>query len=166
MSDSSPPSPPSPLYIHETTVKPEWIDYNGHMNVAYYVLAFDNATDQFLDMLQMGENYVETSNHSTFVLEAHVNYLQEVTQGAPLSFDIQMLDYDQKRFHYFSRMYHRDEGFLAATYEVLGMHISLAERRGAPMPAFTLDSLGALMAEHAELPRPEQAGRIMGIRRK
>jgi acyl-CoA thioester hydrolase len=157
---------PSPLPIHECAVLPEWIDYNGHMNVAYYVLAFDHATDEFLDRLEMGENYVKTSNHSTFVLEAHVNYLQEVTEGAPLSFDIQMLDYDQKRFHYFSRMYHRDEGFLAATYEVLGMHIDMAGRRAAAMPPDALARLEALMTEHAGLPRPELAGRVMQIRRK
>ena len=157
---------PTALKIHECSVLPEWIDYNGHMNVAYYVLAFDHATDKLLDQLNMGINYVETSGHSTFVLEAHVNYLQEVTEGAALSFDVQMLDFDEKRFHYFSRMYHRDEGFLAATYEVMGMHVDMTARRGAPMPAETLDKLGAMMAEHADLPRPEQAGRVMQIRRK
>jgi len=157
---------PTPLQIHETTVKPEWIDYNGHMNVAYYVLAFDNATDRFLDQLNMGEAYVNETNNSTFVLEAHVNYLQEVTAGAPLTFDIQLLDYDQKRFHYFSRMYHRDEGFLSATYEVLGMHIDMAGRRAAPMPPTTIELLETLMAEHADLPRPAEAGRAMQIRRK
>ncbi len=156
----------SPLDIHQENVRSEWIDYNGHMNVAYYVLAFDHATDGLLDYLDIGESYIRETNNSYFILENHVNYLQEVTAGEPLTFTLQMLDHDDKRLHYFTRMYHGEKGFLAATYEALGMHIDMDQRRSAPMPGATFERLAALKAEHSALPWPEQAGKVMGIRRK
>ena len=151
---------------HEASVLPEWIDYNGHMNVAYYVLAFDNATDRLLDGLGLGQNYIETFNSSFFVVEAHVNYLAEVVEGTPLRFTIHMLDHDDKRLHFFTRMYHRDEGFLAATSEWLGVHIDMDKRRSSAIPEDRLASLAALKADHEGLPWPEQAGRKIGIIRR
>jgi acyl-CoA thioester hydrolase len=156
----------TPLPIFETSVLPEWIDYNGHMNVAYYVLAFDRATDKFLDHCGIGEGYIKSVNHSTFALEAHVNYIQEVHEGDPLTFDVQLLDYDQKRLHFFIRMFHREEKFLSATFETISMHMDMSARRSAVIPPHLLDPIAELMAAHADLPRPEQAGRQMGIRRK
>jgi acyl-CoA thioester hydrolase len=152
--------------VHHATVLPEWIDYNGHMNVAYYVLAFDNATDHLLDSLGLGQNYIETKNSSFFVVEAHVNYLAEVVEATPLRFTIQMLDHDDKRLHFFTRMYHREEGFLAATSEWLGVHIDMDKRRSSAMPDEARLKLAALKADHANIPRPDQAGRSMGIIRK
>jgi acyl-CoA thioester hydrolase len=151
--------------IHEASVLPEWIDYNGHMNVAYYVLAFDNATDQLLDNMGLGQHHVEKDNSSFFVVEAHVNYLAEVVEGAPLRFTVQMLDHDDKRLHFFTRMYHRDEGFLAATSEWLGVHIDLGKRRSSPMPVDAMARLADMKAEHSHIPWPEQAGRKIAIRR-
>jgi len=156
----------TPLPIHETSVQPEWIDYNGHMNVAYYVLAFDHATDKFLDHVGLGEARIKSENHSTFALEAHVNYIREVQEGDPLKFDVQLLDYDQKRLHYFIRMFHRDEKFLSATFETISMHMDMSARRSAVIPPHILDPIAELMATHSEIPRPEQAGRQMGIRHK
>lgn len=154
-----------PLTIHEESVRPEWIDYNGHMNVAYYVLAFDHATDRLFDSLDLGVDYVKRENKSVFQVECHVNYLQEVTEGDPLRFAIQLLDYDSKRVHFFASMYHRDEGFLSATAEWLGVHVDLARRRSAEMPEHSLKRLEDLRAAHAGLPRPAQAGHVIGIRR-
>ena len=154
------------LDIYECTVLPEWIDYNGHMNVAYYVLAFDNATDRLLENMGLGQHHIETNNGSFFVVEAHVNYLAEVVEGAPLRFTIQMLDHDDKRLHFFTRMYHRDEGFLAATSEWLGVHIDLDKRRSSAMPVDAMARLADLKAAHADIPWPDQAGRKMGIKRK
>jgi acyl-CoA thioester hydrolase len=152
--------------IHKATVLPEWIDYNGHMNVAYYVLAFDHATDGLLDNMGLGQHHVKKHNSSFFVTEAHVNYLAEVVKGAPLRFTIQMLDHDDKRLHFFARMYHRDEGFLAATCEWLGVHIDLDKRRSSIMPTDAMARLADMKAHHSGIPWPEQAGRKMEIRRK
>lgn len=153
------------LEIHTETVRPEWIDYNGHMNVAYYVLAFDHASDHLLDHFDIGADYIARTNHSFFVLETHVNYIQEVTEGTALSFDLQILDHDEKRLHFFMRMHHADEGFLASTYECLGMHIDMNARRSAPFPAEAQARITETAAAHAALPRPDQAGKTMAIRR-
>jgi acyl-CoA thioester hydrolase len=155
------------LALTRSKVLPEWIDYNGHMNVAFYVLAFDKALDSFCERYDLSLEYMKRENGSTFVLEAHVTYLQEVLQGDPLHFTLQLLDVDAKRLHYFMRMYHADNGFLAATSEQqLMVHVNMADRRVAPMAAETLARLEALKAEHAKLPRPEQSGSVIGIRRK
>ncbi len=153
------------LAVHEETVRPEWIDYNGHMNVAYYVLAFDHATDRLLDLLDLGADYVAREEKSVFQAECHVSYLREVKAGDPLRFTVQLLDYDAKRIHFFASMYHRDDGFLSATAEWLGIHVDLEARRSAEFPGTALERLARLKADHAGLPRPPQVGRAMGIRR-
>ena len=155
-----------PIEIHSDAVRPEWIDYNGHMNVAYYVLAFDLATDQMLNGLDLGIDYAGRTQHSTFVLETHVSYLQEVGLGDPLRFALQLLDADQKRLHYFISMYHGSEGYLAATSEQIALHVDLASRRAAPIPAWSAARIETLLEAHRELPRPEQAGRVIAIRRR
>jgi acyl-CoA thioester hydrolase len=155
----------APLSLHRTTVQPDWIDFNGHMNVAYYVLAFDQATDKFFDWLGLDAAYRKATNISSFALEHHVVYLREVQVGDPLRFTTQLLDHDAKRVHYFHRMYHESEGYLSATSEQISMHIHLAERRSIVLPPPHDARIEALAAAHATLPRPEQAGRVIGIRR-
>lgn len=156
----------APLTLHRETVRPEWIDYNGHMNVAYYVLAFDHATDAFLDYLGVDEAYRTRTNCSTFTLEGHVSYEREVAEGAPISFTTHVLDCDAKRVHYFLSMYHAEEGFLAATCEWMLMHMDMGARRSAPFPAEVQSRLAAIVEAHKTLQRPPQVGRVIGIRRK
>jgi acyl-CoA thioester hydrolase len=156
----------SPLCLYTGLVPPEWIDYNGHMNVAYYVLAFDHATDAFLDYLGMGPDYRDGENCSTFVVEAHVNYQRELMARDPMRITTQLLGFDSKRIHYFHRLYHGTRGFLSATTELMVIHVGLAERHSAPMPLPVLDRLGAVMAQHIQLPRPPQSGRVIGVRAK
>ncbi|HRZ24495.1 MAG TPA: thioesterase family protein, partial [Candidatus Contendobacter sp.] len=74
----------SPLCLYTSVALPEWIDYNGHMNVAYYVLAFDHATDAFTEYLGLGRDYQERQRCSTFVVETHVNYQRELVAGDPI----------------------------------------------------------------------------------
>ena len=156
----------SPLCLYTGVALPEWIDYNGHMNVAYYVLAFDYATDAFMEHLGMGRDYQERQQCSTFVVETHVNYQRELVAGDPMRITTQLLGFDSKRIHYFHRLYHADRGFLSATTELMVIHVDLNERHSAPMPMPVLDRLSALMAAHMQLPRPPQSGRVMGVRAK
>ena len=156
----------SPLCLYTDVVPPKWIDYNGHMNVAYYVLAFDYATDAFMECLGMGRDYQERQRCSTFVVETHVNYQRELVAGDPMRITTQLLGFDSKRIHYFHRLYHAARGFLSATTELMVIHVDLAERHSAPMPLPVLDRLSALMAAHMQLPRPPQSGRVMGVRAK
>ena len=155
----------APLVLHEEVVRPEWIDYNGHMNLAYYVLAFDHATDRLLDYLDLGIAYARRHRHSTFVLETHVSYLREVTLRQRMRFAVRLIDADEKRLHYFIEMFGGDEGFLAATSEQMAMHVDLETRRAAAMPEATQARVAALLARHQALPRPEAVDRVIGIRR-
>ena len=152
--------------IHREIVKSEWCDYNGHMNLAYYVLIFDHATDEFLTSVGVDQNYRDTAAHSTFVVESHITYDQEVLDGAEVFCTNQLLDFDQKRMHYFLRMYNAEKGFLASTTELINVHIDLNARRVVAMPDSFQDRLAAIMERQGSLPKPEQAGRVIGIRRK
>ena len=156
----------APLAIYTDSVRPEWIDYNGHMNVAYYVLAFDYATDALFDHIGLGEAYKNKYNFSTFTLEGHITYDREVLEGDPLAFKTYLLDCDEKRIHYFHEMYHATEGYLAATNELITMHIDMNKRRSAPFAPEMMERLQAMMQAHKHLPRPEKVGRTIGIRRK
>ena len=137
-SDSSPPPTASPfpfvVRLFETAVQPEWIDYNGHMNVACYLLAFDKATDALLDELGLGRAYAEAEGSSIFVVEAHLTYAREVTEGDRLSFDSWLMGVDEKRIHLIHEMRHAEDGFLAATAELMLIHVDLAQRRAVALP--------------------------------
>ena len=152
-----------PLELHTSFVLPEWIDYNGHMNVAYYVLAFDHATDAFLDYVGLDQTYKKDANCTTFVVEMNVCYKGEVLEGDELRFTTQVLNSDEKRLHYFHRMYHAQKGYLAATNEIMTVHISLATRRVAPMCDDILKRVETVRDRHKILPLPEQAGRLIAI---
>jgi acyl-CoA thioester hydrolase len=149
----------APLRIYTDTVRPEWIDYNGHMNVAYYVLAFDYATDALFDYLGVGRAYKESSGCSTFAADMNVGYRHEVHEGDPLAFATWFLGHDDKRLHYYHEMYHGTEGWLAATCELLSLHIDMAARRAAPFPDAVLARLEEVRAAHAGVPLPEGVGR-------
>lgn len=148
------------------TVLPEWIDGNGHMNVAYYVLAFDQALGTFCDYLDVGWSAIQKRNDSIFVLENHITYQNEVLSGDDLRFTLQVLDIDEKCFHYFMRMYHASKNYLAATAEQIALHVGLDDRRAKPMPPTSQEKLAAIFARHKTLPRPPEVGRAIGIRRR
>lgn len=155
----------APLSLHTGVIRPEWIDYNGHMNVAFYVLAFDHGTDALLDYLGMDERYRADTGFTTYVLETHVTYDRELREGDAYRLETRLLDFDAKRLHYFQAMYHANAGFLAATTEIMLMHIDSRGPKATPMPAEVLARVEAVMAAHRNLPRPPQAGRVIGIRR-
>jgi len=146
-------------------VRPEWIDYNGHMNVGYYLVAFDQATEALCAHLGVGEAYRRKADASMFVLEAHVTYDQEVREGAPLMFRTRIVDHDAKRIHLFHRMFHAEEGYLAATNELMCMHVDLAARRSAPFPPDVVERVREAAIVHAgDIPSTDINRRI-AIRR-
>lgn len=154
----------SPLVpLHRETVLPEWTDYNGHMNVAYYVLAFDHATDAFLDAAGLGEAWRTETGRSVFVVEAHVTYDAEVTEGAPLLIRPRPLSVGSKTLRLFHTMTHADDGFVAATNEVMILQVDLTTRRSVPWDDAARARLEALIAAD-DSPWPEQAGRAIGVR--
>ncbi|PPR10237.1 MAG: L-carnitine dehydrogenase [Alphaproteobacteria bacterium MarineAlpha11_Bin1] len=152
--------------IWRETVRPEWCDYNNHLNMSFYVLIFDHATDVFHANLGLDKTYRVKANCSTFAVETHTNYLAEMHDGDEVSVTTQLLDFDQKRLHYFHRMYHAEKRFLAATTEVMTVHVDLGERKVTPMAEDILAKVEALFQDHRSLPPPDLAGRHMGIVRK
>ena len=153
----------APLETLRETVRDEWTDYNGHMNLAYFVLVFDLATDNFYSGFGLGEDYFRRTNHSTFAVESHTNYLAEVLEGAALRCTTQLLGFDEKRMHYFHRMYREADGAMAATMELMAVHVDIGVRKVAPMPDEIQGRLGRIFEAHAALERPPQAGRVMRI---
>jgi acyl-CoA thioester hydrolase len=156
----------APLEIRRSTVRPEWIDYNGHLNVAYYVLAFDEAFDDFMDLIGIDAAFREARKQSIFTLELHVSYLREVTEGAPLRFTFQLLAHDAKRVHYLLRMYHAEEGTHLSSCEGICAYIDLAARRTAEMPPEILERVAKIAESHAGLAWPEEVGHVIGLPRK
>ena len=157
---------PAHLRLLTLSVEPDWIDYNGHMNVGYYVVAFDRATDEFIDRLGMDAEYRARSQCSVYVLETHVTYQRELKSDDRMEVDLQLVDLDARRLHYFMRMHRLPDGELAATSEIMLMHVDMRHTRGADMPAAVQEKARRLHAAHARLPEPPELGRRIGIRRR
>ena len=158
---------PAPIRTRAQTVPAAWIDYNGHMNVAYYTMAFDTALDEVFDeVLGIGAEQARTLRMGPMALQSQIHYLAELLEGDRFATDFQILDADQKRIHFFSTMINLASGVEAATYESLSMNVDLEARRAAPYPPAAMTRIETLRTAHARLPRPTRAGATIGIRRK
>ena len=146
-------------------VRPEHIDANGHMNVGYYGVLFDKALDLPWARLGISLERIQAEGMSTFALESHFTYQRELREGDPLAFSFVLLDHDAKRAHYFMRMFHARERWLAATCEQLSICMDMKVRRSTQWPADCLERMRVLFEAHRSGPRPVEAGRIIGIRR-
>ncbi len=149
--------------IIEDRVRPEWIDINEHMNVAYYLLAFDYAIDDLWEQKGITDTYIKSGEGSTFAVEGHITYQRELLEDEPYIITAQILAYDEKRLHHFQRMYHAEKHFLAATCEWLHLHMNPAIRRVSPWPADILDAFASLAEEHSHLPYPAEAGKAIRV---
>ncbi|MEM6374105.1 MAG: thioesterase family protein [Pseudomonadota bacterium] len=147
------------------TVKPEWIDYNGHLNMAYYNVLFDQGADEVYEVMGFGPDYHARTGNTTYVAEFHVAYLRELHVNDPVTVTFQLIDFDEKRFHSYQEIWHRD-GWLAATGEALTLHVDQSGPRVASMPDDIYAQVAQLGADHAALPRPERAGASIGIKRR
>jgi len=157
---------PAPLDLYRDVVRADWIDHNGHMNVGYYLVVFDFATDAWMDFIGLTQAHRREHRVTTFCLEAHVTYVREVGEGDPLRFTTRLLAYDDKRIHYLHEMYHAREDYLASTNELMSLHVSQETRRAAPMAPYVLEGLECIARAHAVLPPAPHVGRVMGLRAK
>ncbi len=144
------------------SVEPEWVDYNGHMNLAFYVLAFDKATDNFYDQLGIGLDYRAEQDSSMFTLGINVDYLREVFQGDELLITTQLLEVDKKRLRYIHQMYQGDDGQPVAVNECLAIHVNMSSRKSEPFPVPTQTRINTAMVSHQQLAQPASAGRLLG----
>ena len=151
------------LTTYSTPILEEWVDYNGHLRDAFYLLIFSYATDALMDRLGLDSQNREASGHSLFTLEVHLNYLHEVKLGAHVEVRTQLLGHDKKRLHvYHSLHLVGDERALAGNEQML-LHVDLAGPRSAPFGEHTLTLLQAIEREQRDLPTPAYVGRTIAL---
>jgi acyl-CoA thioester hydrolase len=152
MPDRSEPAIPAPFVSSVMRVEPAWIDYNGHLNM-----------DEVYELLGLGLDYLKNRRHSTFTAEVHIRYLRELKEGDPVRVSFQLLDYDEKRLHYFEELHHAEEGWLSATSENMALNVAMDAKKTAPFPADVMAHLARMKAAHATLPVPQGAGRRIAM---
>ncbi|MEM9551189.1 MAG: thioesterase family protein [Pseudomonadota bacterium] len=154
----------APFRSSVMTVKPEWIDYNGHLNMAYYNVLMDLGSDEAFAALGMGPDYTRARGLTTYSAEYRMQYKRELHEGDGVIMSLQLLDHDTKSFHFAQELHHVD-GWLSARGEGLGLHIDQSGPRVAPMPEEIFAAMQAMRAAHAALPRPDWITQPIGIRR-
>ena len=117
------------MFLKKEKVIKEWTDYNGHMNVAYYIYIFDKAADVLLTKFSMAGDSALKNKRSTFVAETHTTYNKELKLGDEVEVHLTYLNHDTKRIHYKVSMFHKDDKYLAATTEVLSLYVNLEKRK-------------------------------------
>jgi acyl-CoA thioester hydrolase len=152
-----------PVIEYEAVVRPEWIDSNGHMNLAYYVVVFDLATDALYAALNIGDAYREATGYSCFTAETHTLYEREVHLGDRVRVLSWLLGADAKRLHYFHEMFHVDSGERSAVQELMALHIDMAVRRVAPYPVDRYAALQQAVKQYAPATLPKGAGRRIAL---
>lgn len=161
------PNPPAlffaPYVSSPMRVERIWIDGNDHLNMAFYHVLFDRAVDELFGLVGLGPDYASQHDASLFMAEAHVRYLRELMVEDPVRVTIQLLDFDDKRMHYFMELRHAEEGWLSATTENLSLHVDMGSKRVTPFPADILANLALLKAAHVGLSKPSALGRVLTI---
>ena len=118
------------IYLNSKKIVKDWTDYNGHMNVAYYVLIFDiYGAEKLMSDFKMGEHSAKTTNKSTMVVESHITYNQEVKEGEEVDVNLTYFDHDKKRLQYKLEMIHKSKKYVASTIEVLALYVDLQQRK-------------------------------------
>jgi acyl-CoA thioester hydrolase len=147
----------------EGEVLPQWIDANGHLNLAYYVVLFDQATDALYDAIGVGQAYRDATGNSTFTAETHTLYEREVRVGERVRVVPHLLGVDAKRLHYFHEMFHLEDGHRVAAQELIALHIDLRIRRVAPFPPDLLVRLHEAVRTRGDRPLPQGVGRRIAM---
>ena len=157
---------PSLILSPVMVIEPAWVDYNGHLNQAYYGVLFDRALDHALHPLGLGPDYIRDRNLSFMTVECHTCFVRELFHTAKVRVASRIVDLDDKRLHMFCELHDAGEGWLSATAEFMFLHIDMGTRRTAPWPADIRSKWDAMRAVTAILPPPERSGRRIAIPRK
>lgn len=155
--------------IFSTTIQSKWLDYNDHMNVAYYVLIFDLAGTDLVSQIGLSEEYTQATGISWMILENHITYDREVVLDQPVEVRMQLLDHDSKRLHFYFEMYAKNPDgseYLSSTLEQMAMCVDLNSRKGCEFPDSIADNIQKMADQQADLELPSNIGRKIGIRRK
>jgi acyl-CoA thioester hydrolase len=154
---------PTALTTYQTAILPEWVDYNGHLRDAFYLLIFSFATDSLMDQLGLDEAGRARSGHTLYTLECHLNYLDEVKLGEAVEVRSQLLGYDRKRLHIHHSLHRLGDAAALAESEQMLMNIDTANSRSAPFDDRVMHQVQALAEAHRGLPTPACVGRVIGL---
>ena len=149
--------------VYQGTVQPEWIEVNDHMNVAWYLLAFDYGIDGLWQEFGISDERRERTGDSTFAVESHIRYLSELRLGESFVVQSHVIAYDDKRIHQFQYLFSNDSKRLSATCEWLHLHVDLNSRRVSPWPRDILDNIAAHPCSRSGLAAPDALGQVIKI---
>ena len=136
------------IYLRTEKIISDWTDYNGHMNLAFYIHLFDQGWDVLLDRFQMGGESAKNEKRSTFAVESHTKYIQEVKEGDEVDINLLFLDRDKKRFVYQLEIVSKSGNFRAATSEVCSLYVDLSIRKVIEMEDHKLKLVDDFIAEY------------------
>ena len=152
-----------PISLYQTQVRAEWVDYNGHLRDAFYLLIFSEAVDALMDKIGLDAAGRAASGHSLFTLEVHLNYLHEVKLGEQVEVRVQILGHDKKRLHLYLSLYRAGSDEAVAVSEQMLLHVEMAGPRSAAFAPGTLARIEGLVVAQGELPKPQYAGRAIAL---
>jgi carnitine 3-dehydrogenase len=154
-----------PLVLHQGIVQSSWVDYNGHMSDAYYLVAFGEGLDAFFRYIGDDESY-RAAGSTFFTAETHLNYYREMKAGEPFTIETQIIGCDEKRMHLFHRMLHGKTRDLVATNEIMQLHVDQKAGKVTPMRPDLFEALSAIWSVHRKLKKPAELGRVMDVKRR
>jgi acyl-CoA thioester hydrolase len=153
------------LITYRTPVQEDWVDYNGHLRDAYYLLIFSYATDALMERIGLDADSRGQSGHSLFTLEAHINYLHEVKLGTEVWVQTQIIGFDHKRLHVYHSLHRADFDEVLAASEQMLLHVDLAGPKSVPFTQRTETELDSLLRSQEDLTLPDHLGRAMRLAR-
>ncbi len=157
---------PAPIVVRGMSVKSDWIDYNKHMNVGYYGVAFDQALEEMVgEHLGIGEEFVRTAGAGPYKIQSHIQFLRELLEGESFYFHFRLLDHDHKRLHYFGQMYAEKDDALCATQEGMIINVSQKTGRSTDYPGWAQKRLAQMLEDQKGLRPQPQIGARLGIRK-
>ena len=156
----------APFVTEGLKVLPEWIDYNGHLNVAYYLRLFDLGFDGTYERFGFLPDVTRDRNASGFAAELHMTFQRELMVHDEVRVTSQLIGLTEKRINMFQMLYHAESGELSATCEWMSLYIDLTKRRVAEIPPLLQERLGRVLQAHSKLPRPQEAGRGISMQNR
>lgn len=157
----------APLSLHRAIVRKEWVDYNGHLNDAYYMVIFSKATDAFMDYIGMDDAARQSTNTSLFTLEGHINYLLEVKEGESVEIRTRLVRHDAKRLQLYHEMFRPGYGDPVAAAEFMLLHVDTAGgAKSAPFRPEIAAKLQEIQTMQDGLPPSTYSSRTIGLKPK
>lgn len=152
-----------PLCTWHGDISPDWVDYNGHLRDAYYLLIFSFASDGLMNHIGLDEAGRRATGHSLFTMECHLNFLHEVKAGTVVEVHTQILGHDKKRLHISQSLQRQGSNSSVAVNEVMLLNVDMAGPSSAEFAPCVLPRIEQLANFHAGLPKPEFTGRVIRL---